>query len=110
MKAEEYGKLLTIAQVKDLLEQELHDRKELSYDQKLTVSHIDRIRKLPLESSGEMVEHLLKIERVTEYLAYKIVEVIPRDKEAVDMVFQRERFRLTDEEKEQILEIVAKYA
>ena len=103
MKAEEYGNLLTSAEVKELLERELADREELTYDQKLTVSHIDRVKKISLKNVKKILEELEKLERVSDYLAHKLVDVIPKDYEDIDMVYQRERFRLSDEEKDQIL-------
>ena len=110
MKDKEYGNLLTPAEVKELLEKELEEREELTYEQKLTVSHVDRIKKVQLKSSRDLIEELMKLERVTGYLAFKIAEIIPKDFEDIDMIYQRERFRLSDEEKEQILEITAKHS
>jgi len=110
MKGKDYGHLLTPAEVKELLEKELEEREELTYEQKLTVSHVDRIKKVSLKNSQKLIKELLKLERVTEYLALKIAEIIPKDFDDIDMIYQRERFRLSDEEKEQILEITAKHS
>jgi len=109
MKEKEYGNLLTPSEVKELLEKELEEREELTYEQKLTVSHIDRIKKVSLKNSRELFEELLKLERVNGSLALKMVEIIPKDIDDLDMIYQRERFRLSDEEKEQILAVVEKY-
>ena len=109
MKEEEYGNLLSPAQVRQLLEQELVEREELNYEQKLTVSHIDRIKKIPLEVAEPLVEALLKLERVTPSLAFKMMEIIPKDGDDLEVVFQRERFNLSDEEKQQILDLFAQY-
>jgi len=110
MKEKEYGKLLTPAEVKALLEKELKNREEISYEQKLTLSHVDRIKKVPGDNSRKLVEELLKMERVSELLAHKIVEVIPQDFDDLDVIYQKERFRLSDEEKEQVLSLIKKYS
>ncbi|MDI6707666.1 MAG: RNA polymerase Rpb4 family protein [Candidatus Thermoplasmatota archaeon] len=101
-------KYLTLPQVKKLLEKAQKER-ELSYMQKLALEQAQKLSKLTLTKSESLVEELKKIERITEPLAYKIADLLPSTLEELRAVFVKERFNLSSEELNSILELVKKY-
>ncbi|MDI6856348.1 MAG: RNA polymerase Rpb4 family protein [Candidatus Thermoplasmatota archaeon] len=101
-------KYLTLPQVKKLLEKAQKER-ELSYIQKLALEQAQKLSKLTLTKSESLVEELKKIERITEPLAYKIADLLPSTLKELRAVFVKERFSLSSEELNSILELVKKY-
>jgi len=51
----------------------------------------------------------VKMDHVSEALAYKIIEVLPNHPDDVRVIFSKERHTLSPEETEKILEAVRKY-
>jgi DNA-directed RNA polymerase subunit F len=51
----------------------------------------------------------MKMEHVSESLAYKMVEILPNHPDDVRVIFSKERHTLNPEETEKILEAVRKY-
>jgi hypothetical protein len=58
----------------------------------------------------EFVDELLAIEKVDEPTAYKIVNLLPRDRDELRAIYAQERFSLSGDELDDILDVVAKYA
>jgi DNA-directed RNA polymerase subunit F len=56
-----------------------------------------------------LVNDLLKIEQVSESLACKIVDLMPKHRDEVDAIFLKERMTLEEESVTQILEKAKKY-
>ncbi|MEW6069136.1 MAG: RNA polymerase Rpb4 family protein [Candidatus Thermoplasmatota archaeon] len=98
----------SLPQVKKLLEKAQKER-ELSYTQKLALEQAQKLSKLTPSKSESLVEELKKVERITEPLACKIADLLPADTEELRAVFAKERFNLTTEELDNILEIIKKY-
>lgn len=101
-------KYLSLAEVKKILEKEQKAR-ELTYEQKLALEHAQKFSTLSLRDIESFVTQLRKIEKITEHLAYKIVDLLPADPEAVRAIFAKERFTLTQEELGLIIDLVKKY-
>jgi DNA-directed RNA polymerase subunit F len=107
----EEGRLVTLAEVKEWLEEAERTRGELTYEQKLALEHARNFAvRVPAEKSREMVEKLRKAtDKVSEAHAVKIADVLPSHPDDVRVIFAKERFQLEKDEIDKILETVQSY-
>jgi DNA-directed RNA polymerase subunit F len=105
---EEEIKHVSLAEVKNLLEKE-EKRRELTYEQKLALEHAKHFSKIGITKARKMVEELVKLERITEPFAHKIVDILPTHPDEVRAIFAKERFTLEEDETNKIIKIVEKY-
>jgi DNA-directed RNA polymerase subunit F len=62
------------------------------------------------EESADFVAELLEQEKVDEATAYKIANTLPRDRDELRALYAQERYTLSGDELDDILDVVAKYA
>jgi DNA-directed RNA polymerase subunit F len=99
---------LTLAEVKEILEEEAKKR-ELSYEQRMALQHASTFARLPAKKARKLVEELMQFERVSEFHACRIVDFMAQHPDEIRSIFAKERFDLTPEEIEKIIETVRKY-
>jgi len=109
--SEEY---LTTAEVKELLseverERALEEDRELPYELARTIEHANRFAVLEPEEAEALVSDLLEIEKVDEATAYKIANLKPEDRDELRAIFAQERYTLSGEELDEILDVLAQY-
>ena len=109
---EEY---LTTAEAKELLadleaERAADEDREMRYEFARAVEHVNRFAVLDVEESRELVAELQELEKVDEPTAYKIADLLPRDRDELRSVFAQERYSLDGDELDEVLDVVAKYA
>ncbi|QPV62319.1 RNA polymerase Rpb4 family protein [Halosimplex litoreum] len=109
---EEY---LTVAETKAVLEELERERaadedREMRYELARAIEHVNRFAVLDPEESREFVAELQELEKVDEPTAYKIANLRPRDRDELRSIYAQERFTLSGDELDAILEVVAKYA
>ena len=101
--------LLTLAEVKELLDQIRLNRaeeEELGYELRRAIRHAEIFAKGTAEESRQMVVELMKLEKMTREIAVKITDIRPITKDELRAVYAKERFTLSEEELDGILEIV----
>ncbi len=108
---EEY---LTIAETKEILEgleveRATDDEREMRYELARAIEHVNRFADLDPEEAREFSEELLELEKVDEKTANKIVDLKPRDRDELRAVFAQERYSLSGDELDDILNIVKKH-
>ena len=101
-------KLLSLGEVKKLLEKESKDR-ELMPEQMLALQHAESFTKLSQAKAKKLIADLMKLEHVSEFHAYKIVDLMPTHPDDVRAVFAKERFTLSKEEIEKVVKTVEKH-
>lgn len=106
---------LTISEAKDLLVEVESDRaldedREMRYELARAIEHVNRFAVLDSEEALELVEELLEFEKVDESTAYKITDMLPEDRDELRTVFAQERYSLSGDELDDVLDVVAKYA
>ncbi|WP_224449394.1 RNA polymerase Rpb4 family protein [Haloprofundus salilacus] len=106
---------LTISEVKPLLqeveaERAADEERELRYELARSIEHVNRFAVLDPEESRELVEELLEVEKVDEQTAFKITDLLPQDRNELRAVYAQQRYALSGDELDEILDIVAKYA
>jgi len=109
MNAEETGKIVSLAEVKNILRKISKERKDLIYEQKVAMEHAERFAKLPVKQTKDLIDELLKLEHMDELQAYKIADILPMTVDDVKAVFAKERYTPNEKEIKNILEIVQKY-
>ena len=106
---EEEEQYLSLTEIKSLLEREERERGSLNMEQKYTLTHAQMFGKLPLEQVAKLVHELMAVEMMTLANAYKIVDLLPTHADDVRAVFAKERFSLSKEAVDQVVQVVATY-
>ena len=107
--ASDEGRFVTIAEVKTILEREAKERTELAYELKLALEHARACARLSKPDAEKLVKDLQKIEKVTEWHAFKLADILPTHPDDVRAVFSRDRFTLEKAEIDKILDAVRAY-
>ncbi|MBE6520045.1 MAG: RNA polymerase [Thermoplasmata archaeon] len=99
---------VTLAEVKRLLLEE-SDKRELLTSQKAALDHAQAVSYLSVEDTQSIVEEVSKLDKVTDRIAIKIADILPKYPNDVRAIFYKERVELTADDIQEILDIVAKY-
>lgn len=99
-------KIVTLPEVRHLLEKEREARGELTYEQKLAFEHADTFTDMKVTKARKLFKDLQEIERVTPAHAAKIVGMAPRFRDDVEVIFAKDRFEMEDSDIDKILELV----
>ena len=110
---------VTIAEVRDLLEEVAESRKGsagllededvLLASQKAALDHAQKVSTISLKDANKIIEEVSQIEEVTDAIAVKIADILPKYPEDVRAIFSKERINLSNDKINQIIEIVEKY-
>lgn len=109
---EEY---LTVPETKELLadieaERSMDEDRELPYELARAIEHVNRFSVLTPEEARELVSDLRDLEKVDEPTAYKIANLLPRDRDELRSVYAQQRYTLSGDELDDILNVVARHA
>ncbi|MHC1566397.1 MAG: RNA polymerase Rpb4 family protein [Candidatus Syntropharchaeia archaeon] len=99
--------LLTLAEVKEILS-EIREREkdEMRHEKRKALDHCNRFAKIDAKRSRKLVNELMKLEKMREEIAIRIVDIMPRSKDELRTIYAKEKFTLTDEDFERILDII----
>jgi len=100
---------VTLAEVKEILEEEQKLRPELGPEQKVSLDHVTRLIKLSANDARKLFKELRSLEFVSENVAVKIVDTLPAYPEDVRALFAKERLILDKKQIDQLLGAVKKY-
>ncbi len=101
-------RFVSIPEVKEVLEG-VQGSRELTYEQKLALEHSTYSTKTDPKNAGKLIDDLKKNERITDTIAFKIVEIWPSHVDDVKAILAKERFTLKEDEVEAIIKLVSKY-
>jgi DNA-directed RNA polymerase subunit F len=100
--------LLTLAEVRAILD-EIRTRRaseeELGYELRRAIRHAELFAKGTAEESRIIVEELSKLEKMNPEIAVKIADIRPKTRDELRAIYAKERFNLSEEELDAILEI-----
>ena len=99
---------VTLAEVKELLMEE-SEKRELLASQRSALEHAQKVSYLSVEDTLNIVEEVKKLDKVTDRIAIKIADILPKYPNDVRAIFYKERVELTGSDIQEILDIVAKY-
>ncbi len=108
---EEY---LTISETKELLadieaERAIDEEREMRYELARAIEHVNRFAVLDAEDAQNLVDELLELEKVNEATAYKIANLLPQDRDELRTVYAQQRYTLSGDELDEILNVVKQY-
>jgi DNA-directed RNA polymerase subunit F len=100
--------LVTLAEVKEILDEiklKRANEEELGYELRRAMRHAELFAKGTAEESRRIVEELMKLEKMTPEIAVKITDIRPKTKDELRAIYAKERFTLSEEELNGILDI-----
>jgi DNA-directed RNA polymerase subunit F len=105
---------LTVAETKEILadieaDRALDEDREMRYELARALEHVNRFATLDPGESREFVGDLLELEKVDEAAAHKIVDLKPQDRDELRAIYAQERFSLSGDELDDILNVVKKH-
>jgi len=106
----ETDKIVSLAEVKNILKKISKERKEFLYEQKIALEHAEKIVKLTAKQTKDLITELMKLDHIEEIHAYKIADILPKTEEDVKAIFAKERYTPNDKELKNIMEIIKKHS
>ena len=80
--------------------------KEMSYEFRRSIEHANQLAKTTPEKAKDLVVELSKMEKMKPEIAYRIANIMPKTRDEVRAIFAKERFTLSPEEIDSIIELV----
>ena len=80
--------------------------KEMSYEFRRSIEHANQLAKTDPEKSRDLVTELTKMEKMKPEIAYRIANIMPKSRDEVRAIYAKERYTLTPEEIDSIIELV----
>ena len=102
---------VTLAEVRELLEAEAEIRgyDNLLQSQKAALDHAQTVCSISLEQANAIIDEVKQIDIVSDAVALKIADLLPRYPEDVRAIFSKERVTLEPQQIQQIIDIVQKH-
>ncbi len=102
---------VTVAEVRDLLMAEAEKRgsESLLASQKHALEHAQTVCSISLEQANAIIDEVKQIDIVSDAVALKIADLLPRYPEDVRAIFSKERVTLEPQQIQQIIDIVEKH-
>jgi len=102
--------LLTLAEVKEILNKEKKGSEdEMKYEKKRALEHVNKFAKTDAKASRELVNELIKLDKMKPEVGVKIADLMPRNRDELRAIYAKERYTLSDSELDKILDIVRRY-
>ncbi|MDD4254524.1 MAG: RNA polymerase Rpb4 family protein [Methanofollis sp.] len=79
---------------------------EMSYELRQSIEHANHLSKTTAEQSRALVDSLLSLEKMKPDIAYRIANIMPQSRDELRAIYAKERYTLTGEELDAILEMV----
>jgi DNA-directed RNA polymerase subunit F len=102
--------ILTLAEVKEALEEirlrRADEPEELGYELRRAIKHAEIFSHGMGEESRKMAEELSGLEKMTPEIEIKIADIRPKTKDEIRALYAKERFTLSDEDLDAILDVV----
>ncbi|HIH40062.1 MAG TPA: RNA polymerase Rpb4 family protein [Halobacteria archaeon] len=99
------------AEAKELLDKFLgvNEDNKVFYEQRRAMDHLTRFNKLSADDAKELIEDLLRLDKMNRTIAIIIANILPATHGELRSIYAKERYNLSDKEFDEILDIVAKY-
>jgi DNA-directed RNA polymerase subunit F len=105
--------ILTLSEVRELLNQTKKEREkentELGYELRKAISHAETFSKIDAKKSRELMDELLKLEKMKPEIAVRIADIFPMSNDEIRSIYAKERYTLSEKELKEILDLVTKY-
>ncbi|MFB6297760.1 MAG: RNA polymerase Rpb4 family protein [Salinirussus sp.] len=106
---------LTVAETKEILagieaERAADEDREMRYELARAIDHVNRFAALDPAEAREFADRLTDLDKVDRATAHKIVDLKPQDRDELRAIYAQQRFTLSGEELDAILDVVKQYA
>ncbi len=100
---------LTVSEAKEMLDRVKEERseEELGYELKKAIRHVDAFAKMDAGKSRDLTNNLLNLEKMKPEIAIRIADILPNTRDELRSIYAKERFVLTTEDLDQMLDIIA---
>ena len=109
MGSEEKVKIMSLAEIKQILTNVEKERDELHYEQRIALEHSNKFARLSVTKTKQLIKDLQSIDVIEAHHAYKIADIVPQTVDDVKTLFAKELISLKDEVIKQIIEMIQKY-
>lgn len=104
------GKILTLAEVKNLLEDAEKNRGGLQFnEQKWALQHLKDFARINATNAKKLIKELRENEKISEVIAVKITDILPQHEDDVRAIIAKENITLEKKEIEEIIKKVKEY-
>lgn len=104
---------ITLPELREILTRIEGERRdlgrEMAYELRRSIDHANHLSKTTAEKSRALVGALNKLEKIKPDIAFRIANTMPRTRDELRAIYAKERFTLSTEELDTILELVATY-
>ena len=69
--------------------------------------HADQFSKISGKKSRELVNKLLKLEKMKVVIAVRIADILPQSRDEIRSIYAKEKYTLSNEELDQILDYIS---
>ncbi len=100
------SRVVCLAEVSKILSEREKDG-ELGFEQKKALEYAVKHSNLSYEKSKELIGKLIELPYVSEAMAVKLVDLVPKTEEEVALIFQQEKRDLTNAQIKELLGIIS---
>jgi DNA-directed RNA polymerase subunit F len=101
---------ITLQELRDILHTveavRLENGEEMSYELRKSIEHANHLAKSDTGNAKALVGELLKLDKMKPDIAYRITNIMPRTRDELRAIYAKERFTLSGEELDEILDLV----
>ncbi len=106
----ESGRLVSLGEVKEMLEAAEGDRDDLTYEQKIALEHARRFARIDSKTAEKLVADLKKLHPDCEdTFHYNIADLVPQHLDDIASIYQKSGLDLDDAALEGIQAVIDKY-
>lgn len=103
----EEGRLVSLAEVKAMLEKAQKDRAELTYEQKIALEHAKRFARVDPKVAKTLARAIQEaLPGVEEKFALRVADLLPQHVDDVKAIFQKSRHELSEADIAKVLAVV----
>ena len=110
VKAVQSEEKITLPEVREILlrveSERIGHESEMLFELRRSIEHANLLAKTTPDKAVALVEALSGLEKMRPEIAYRIANLMPRSRDELRAIYAKERFSLTGEELDEILEIV----
>ncbi len=101
---------ITLPELREQLQamesQRLESGKEMPYELRKSIEHANTLARTDAKKSRELVGILLKMDKMKPDIAFRIANIMPRTRDELRAVYAKEKYSLSTEELETIINLV----
>ncbi len=101
---------ITLPELREILasveSERISAEKEMSWELRRSIEHANVLARASPSASRSLVDELLRLEKMKPEIAFRIANILPQTRDELRAVYAKEKFSLTGEELDAILELV----